>query len=122
MAKNIIKEIIIFILILISLALLLLVLFYDYAPNSKMVPSKVVPYKMSADVEEDLKKEPETEAITPKPFKLTRQEIELYKYEDYDPGKVNPFAKETEAEENNIPSNNVIKNNIIEEENNIIIK
>lgn len=54
MIKKILKEIGIIILFLFAEAVLLGVLFYGYIPADITIPTKVVPYELSEDIENEL--------------------------------------------------------------------
>ena len=95
MLKSVLKEIIIVLLLLIILILLLGILFYDYMPNSKTVPSKVEEYALEETVKQELEENlnNKSEEIV-KTYQLDSIDIENYeKTNDYNKGKVNPFAE-----------------------------
>lgn len=117
MIKSIFKEIIIILLLLIVILLLLGILFYDYMPNSKTLPSKVQEYALEETVKQELEKELdniESEEIV-KTYKLDAVDIEHYeKTNEYNKGKVNPFAvysSGTQGTNNNTGNNTNIDNN-----------
>lgn len=95
MAKSIIKEFFIILLLILAIVLLLGILFYNYLPTSKIVPTKVEEYALSAEAQEELNKElnnTDSEEII-KTYVLDATDIELYeKTKEYNKGKVNPFA------------------------------
>lgn len=103
MAKSILKEIIIILLLLLIIILLLGILLYDYMPNSKTIPSKVQEYALEEVVQDELNKELnniESEEIV-KTYKLDAVDIEHYeRTNEYNKGKVNPFAVYSEEAEN----------------------
>lgn len=92
MIKSIIKEIIIFLLLLLSIGLLLGIVFYDYIPNTKIIPSKVPPYELSEDIEEEIASaEAEGQNII-KTYSIGSSDLNLYKNTGrYKNGKRNPF-------------------------------
>lgn len=95
MVKSVLKEIIIVLLLLIILMLLLGILFYDYMPNTKTVPSKVEEYALEETVKKELEENlnNKSEEIV-KTYQLDSVDIENYeKTNDYNKGKVNPFAE-----------------------------
>ena len=95
MLKSVFKEIIIVLLLLIILILLLGILFYDYMPNSKTVPAKVQEYALEETVKQELEENlnNKSEEIV-KTYQLDSVDIEHYeKTNDYNKGKVNPFAE-----------------------------
>jgi len=94
MIKSIIKEVIIFLLLLVSIALILGVLFYDYIPINKTVPSKVEPYKIPADIQNELNASAQEGQNIIKTLTIDSTELKQYEYTNqYDKGKTNPFAK-----------------------------
>ena len=107
MTKSIFKEIIIVLLLIIILVLLLGILFYDYMPNSKTIPTKVQEYVLEETVKQELDKELNninSEEII-KTYKIDSIDIAGYeKTNQYDKGKINPFAqysKDAEGVETN---------------------
>lgn len=110
MIKSIIKEIIIVLLLLIAIALALGVLFYDYIPTNKTVPS-VGTYTTSETIKQELEDritEDETVLVT---YEITSNDLNSYgKSGIYKKGKANPFSTyDTEVSDN---SNTVDGNNI----------
>ena len=95
MVKAVFKEIIIILLLIFAIILLLGILFYDYMPTSKIVPSKVEEYALSPEIQEDLGKElnnVDSEEII-KTYTLDATDLELYeRTKEYNKGKVNPFT------------------------------
>ena len=110
MIKSVFKEIIIILLLLIVLILLLGILFYEYMPNSKNVPTRVEEYALEETVAKELEENlnNKSEEIV-KTYQLDSVDIEHYeKTNDYNKGKVNPFAeysKGTEGTNNNTGNN-----------------
>lgn len=108
MAKSILKEIIIILLLLLIIIILLGILLYDYIPNSKTIPSKVEEYALEEVVQEELNKELdniESEEIV-KTYKLDAVDIENYeRTNEYNKGKVNPFAQYSAEADNTNPDN-----------------
>lgn len=110
MLKSVFKEIIIILLLLLAIILLIGILFYDYMPNSKTVPAKVEEYALEEDVKQELEQElndVNSEEII-KIYQLDARDIEVYeKTNEYNKGKVNPFAKySTDTNTNNTTSDN----------------
>ena len=94
MAKTVIKEIIIMLLLLLAIILALGVLFYDYVPITKIVPT-VQAYQTPNSVTETLKNDILTEAsdviIT---REIDKTDLALYEEtKNYTKGKANPFEK-----------------------------
>lgn len=92
MVKLIIKEIIIVLLLLVAIILALGVLFYDYIPTNKTVPS-VASYSTSENIKKELDEKVvgnETILVT---YEITSQDLKTYeKTKDYKKGKANPFS------------------------------
>lgn len=106
MVKSIIKEIIIILLLLLAVILALGVLFYDYIPNNKTVPSVSV-YKTSTSVQEEIDTpitESETVLVT---YEITEEDLKSLKTTNtYVPGKANPFSTYENKVENTEDENN----------------
>lgn len=107
MAKSIIKEIIIILLLLLAVLLALGVLFYDYIPNNKTVPS-VSTYKTSDSVQKELDEQianNETILVT---YEVTSDDLsKLAKNKQYVGGKANPFSTYEEPVKNTEDENNI---------------
>ena len=112
MFKSIFKEIIIILLLIIAILLILGIILYDYNPITKKVPEKVAEYKLSEEMENELDETitaMETQNIV-KTYEVTSEDLRKYeRTNDYDKGKVNPFA--WVAEENNVANNTQNTNN-----------
>ena len=95
MIKNIIRESIIVILILIVIILALGIVFYDYIPMNKIIPTKVEAYQISNELKEELDKqiiENANQTIT-KTYTVEAEELKQYeKNDEYDKGRNNPFS------------------------------
>ena len=94
MAKVIIKETIITILLCVAILLILSVLFYDYNPMSKVVPSKQA-YTTPETIKDELEEMVEEEKLTieNKVYTIEGSDLNIYKQsKSYVPGKANPFA------------------------------
>jgi len=114
MIKTVIKEFIIFLLLLVSIALLLGILFYDYIPTTKMVPSKIQTQILPKEIQDELSSQisqgNNNTGITVPPYSI--DSIDLRNYENtkqYDKGKINPFEKYVEPEVST-PNNNTGSN------------
>ena len=96
MIKSVLKEIVIIVLLTAAIVLLLGILFYDYMPTSKVIPSKVQEYAIDKDVEAELEKElnnSNSEEIV-KTYLLDATDLAAYeKTKEYNKGKQNPFSK-----------------------------
>lgn len=105
MVKSIIKEIGIIILLIIAILLVLGIIFYDYRPSTKKIPSTVAEYTLPQDMQEELE---ETIEATEKQNIIQTYRVDskdLIRYErndEYIKGKPNPFGK---IESNNNSSN-----------------
>lgn len=112
MAKIILKEVIIFLLLLIVIALVLGVLFYDYIPNNKIVPTALKPYELSEEVQEELNEtmSRSSENIV-KTYYIDSSDLSVYaSTKDYNKGKVNPFEDYTSQQTTNSTVTNNNKN------------
>lgn len=120
MVKSVFKEIIIILLLLLIIILLLGILLYDYMPNSKTVPAKVQEYALQESIQQEIEKELDnlnSEEIV-KTYQLDSIDIENYeRANEYNKGKVNPFAvyspDVSNTEDNNNTNNNNTNNNNI---------
>lgn len=104
MVKSIIREVIIMLLLLIAIILALGVLFYDYIPANKQVPS-IASYTTSEEIQAELEEEITEEETVLVTYEITASDLKTYeKTSDYTKGKVNPFSTyETEtSDENNV--------------------
>ena len=92
MAKTILKEIIIILLLLVAIVLALGILFYDYIPTNKTIPS-VEKYSTAENIKTELAEsitEDETVLVT---YEITSADLKTYeKKGNYDKGKANPFS------------------------------
>ena len=106
MVKSIIKEIIIVLLLLIAIILALGVLFYEYIPSNKTVPS-VATYTTSQSVKDELNEqvtEDETVLVT---YEITESDLKTYeKTKEYVQGRRNPFAATEDTTSQNATSGN----------------
>lgn len=93
MAKVIIRETIISLLVCLAVLLILSVVLYNYIPANKVIPetikytpSKEVQTQLNATVDDN----PEEILMT---YEITAQDLDNYeRTNEYNPGKVNPFA------------------------------
>lgn len=91
--KSILKEILIIVLLCCAICLILGVVFYDYIPTNKVVPSTVEAYKTSNTVKEEINQEVVDYPKQNITFEITDSDLELYEQENnYNSGKANPFA------------------------------
>ena len=113
MAKTIIKEIFIFLLLLVVIALVLGVIFYDYVPNNKVVPTALKPYQLTEEVREELNEtmSRSSENIV-KTYYIDSSDLSVYaSTKDYNKGKVNPFEDYTTESTTNTTKNTNITTN-----------
>lgn len=112
MAKTIIKEIFIFLLLLVVIALVLGVIFYDYVPNNKVVPTALKPYQLTEEVREELNEtmSRSSENIV-KTYYIDSSDLSVYaSTKDYNKGKVNPFEDYTTESTTNKKNTNIAEN------------
>ena len=100
MVKSIIKEIIIMLLLCVAILLILGVLFYDYIPSNKVVPSKIA-YSTPENIQEEIEEEVMEANKTKITYEVTDADLNIYKQSNsYVPGKRDPFSVESTQEEN----------------------
>lgn len=108
MFKAVIKEIFIIILLIIAILLILGILFYEYNPNSKKVPTAVAEYNMPKELQEELRETIETSEKQNiiHTYRVEAEDLRVYENsEDYVKGKLNPFSNAT-TQNNNTNNNN----------------
>ena len=115
MAKIIIKETGILLLLLVAIALILGILFYDYIPNNKTLPTKVEAYAFPEDIKEELNESLDNlEQNIVRTYYIDSDDLSLYESKnDYDKGKANPFAITVTTNTNTVTNNtttNTIQN------------
>ena len=93
MAKNIIKEIIIFLLLTLAIILILGVLLYKYVPSNKIIP-ETISYTTSENVKTEIQTDESVDTsevvVT---YQIDSTDLSNYKrIQEYVPGKKNPFA------------------------------
>jgi len=92
MVKSILKEIIIILLLCVAIVLIIGILFYDYIPTNKIVPTKVA-YETPNNVKEEINETITEIEKTEISYEITDLDLKLYKQtSNYKPGKVNPFS------------------------------
>lgn len=92
MAKSIIKEIIIMLLLCVAILLILGILFYDYIPTNKVIPTKEA-YQTPEEVKNELSEEVTEMEKTEVSYEITDADLNIYKQsKSYNPGKKDPFA------------------------------
>lgn len=109
MVKSVFKEIAIVLLLIVIVILLFGILFYNYIPSTKTIPSKVQEYALEDTVKQELDKELNnlnSEEIV-KTYRLDSTDIEHYeKTNEYNKGKVNPFDEYSTGTNNTTGENN----------------
>lgn len=131
-AKNIIKEIIIFLLLVLAIILILGVLLYEYVPTNKMIPEKVsytTPESVKSELQTDESVDNAEVVVT---YQIDSTDLSNYKkINEYVPGKKNPFESikqdNTTTDENTTSSNettsgstensNIKKNDVVNQQN-----
>ena len=92
MTKSIIKEIIIILLLLLAILLALGVLFYDYIPTNRTIPT-VGTYSTSESIQSELDEKITKDEKVLVTYEITSTDLNTYqKTKDYKPGKANPFS------------------------------
>lgn len=96
MVKSIIKEISIIILLIIVILLVLGIIFYEYRPSTKKIPSTVAEYTLPQDMQEELEETIETteKQNIIQTYRVDSKDLNRYERNDeYIKGKPNPFGK-----------------------------
>lgn len=96
MVKSIIKEIFIILLLVVTILLILGILFYEYRPSTKKIPTQAVEYTLPQDMQEELEETiqaAENQNIV-KVYRVTSDELKVHeRNNDYVKGRPNPFDK-----------------------------
>lgn len=109
--KSILKEICIIILLVIVVCLVFGVLFYDYIPTNKVVPSTVEAYKTSNTIKDEINQEIVDYPKQNITLEITDSDLTLRKQDNsYDSGKANPFAATPTSIDGNTTNNTVNTN------------
>ena len=113
MLKSVLKEIFIMLLLCAAIALILGVMFYNYIPTNKTVPSKLAEYSTPENVRAEINQETseqEKEEIT---YEIDGSDLKLFRQTNsYTTGKVNPFASITSTEnKENTDNSEVVEQN-----------
>ena len=105
MVKSIIKETLIMLLLCIAIVLILGILFYDYIPTNKVVPTKEAystPENVKIEINEQITEIEKTEIS----YEITDSDLNIYKQtSSYKPGKKNPFSLTAETVDENATGN-----------------
>ena len=77
------------------------VVFYDYIPTNKVIPSTVEPYTTSNTIKEEINQEITEFQKQTIVMEITDSDLKIHKQErSYDSGKINPLAKSSSATTN----------------------
>ena len=105
--KSIIKEIFIILLLCIAIALIFGVVFYDYIPNNKVVPSTVEAYKTSNTIKDEISQEIVDYPKQNITLEITDSDLTIKKQDkSYESGKANPFSTAVETVTGNTTTGN----------------
>lgn len=113
MIKSVIKETFIMLLLCIAIVLILGILFYDYIPTNRVIPTKeayVTPNDIKEEISEQITEIEKTEIS----YEITDADLNIYKSSSsYKPGKKDPFslADTSESTNNNSDNNSNDKEN-----------
>jgi hypothetical protein len=92
MIKSILKEVIITVLLCAVIILILGVVFYEYNPVNKVVPSKIDQYATSDQIKEEINVNVLSLETTSVVYKVEATDLNVYiKNKSYVQGKANPF-------------------------------
>lgn len=106
MIKSIIKETFIMLLLCTAIVLVLGIIFYDYIPSNRVIPTReayVSPENVRSEIDAQITELEKTEVS----YEITDSDLNLYKQtSSYKPGKSDPFSLEEESVANNTSSTN----------------
>ena len=113
MLKSVFKEIFIMLLLCAAIVLILGVMFYNYIPTNKTVPSKLAEYNTPENVKAEIEQETAEQEKQEITYEIDGSDLKLYKQTNsYTTGKANPFAASTVVNnEENTDNNEVIEQN-----------
>ncbi len=121
MVKSIIKEVIITILLCVAILLVLSVLFYDYNPLTKTVPSKIAyttPENIKEEVEEEITELEKTNIV----YTIDGSDLNIYKKSNkYVAGKADPFSSSSSSGNTNTSNNHTSPNTNTTENTNTMV-
>ena len=114
MKKSIFKEILLTLLVVVAILLVLAVVFYQYIPSNRTIPSKVTAYQASEEVAKEIEEDANSELVEQnQTYEITDQDLSLFKkIESYRPGKKDPFEQSSskvsdgETNDNDTPNDN----------------
>ena len=105
--KSIVKEIFIILLLCIAVCLVFGVIFYDYIPNNKVVPSTVEAYKTSNTIKDEISQEIVDYPKQNITLEITDSDLTIKKQDkSYESGKANPFSTAVETVTGNTTTGN----------------
>ncbi len=110
MKKIIIRETCIILLLCIAVILVLGIVFYEYIPITKVIPTKIS-YTVPENIKNELETENEVQELVTQTTIYEITTSDLKKYENigiYDKGKSNPFAMPSQTNTNNTAVDNNI--------------
>ncbi len=96
--KSIVKEIFIILLVCITIVLIMTVIFYNFIPSNKIIPTKVTAYERPENIESEISVETDN-TFTMQEQDYTVQDSDLNRYrqsQSYNPGKPDPFSEYSE--------------------------
>lgn len=104
--KSVIKEIFIMLLLCIAILLILGILFYDYIPTNKVIPTReayTTPENVKAEINQQITELEKVEVS----YEITDVDLNIYKQSNgYKPGKADPFSlKDSSSNTTNTDSN-----------------
>ena len=118
MLKSVIKEVFIILLLSIAILLVLGILFYDYIPTNRVVPTKKAYNRYTYSKNEIEEEVTETEKVEVS-YEVTDADLNIYKQTgSYTEGKANPFALESTTNETNDENGNTNTNDNHKDDNN----
>lgn len=110
MAKTVFKEIIITLLLCMAILLIFAILFYDYNPLNKVVPSKIA-YTAPEDIQNELQDNEITDVLDSSMnivYSIEAEDLNIYKKSNsYVSGKLNPFSTIEEGITNEEANTNI---------------
>lgn len=117
MIKTVFKEIFIMLLLCIAIILMLGILFYDYIPVNRIIPTKEAystPEYVKVEINEQITEMEKTEIS----YEITDSDLNIYKQtSSYKPGKKDPFSltEKVESTGNSTTTENTNDNEKVEE-------
>lgn len=98
MAKEVFKQILIGILIVLLIALVLAIIFYQFIPTNKVIPTDVTAYQTPESVRAEINENVTEQEFTSvnEVFEITDSDLSIYQAKkSYNPGKSDPFKEYT---------------------------